>query len=222
MSRFCLSGLAAALLCGLPMAQAEPPAVSAPVAAFPAKGARVILLVSAALPETSLTAEEREKLQADLRKSLEEAVKGEALVAVDPKANEAARKAAEEWAVIQDAPPEKIAEAVRPYAIDGILRVTARISAPIRVQASGEGGKVTWVAPWRLAVESIDTRGKGAKDGWIFPVVSGDPRSAVGKGETVVMACKSATEGMVERFAVALKEKVSGSVVPVPADKKNP
>jgi hypothetical protein len=203
-------------------ALAEPPAPVAPaskVSAFPAKGNRVILMVSAAFPEKGLTVAAREKLTADLRKVLEDAVDQAGLTVVDPQKNDAARKSAEEWAVLQEAAPEKIAEAVKPFAVDGVLRMTARISAPIEVPLPTIGENKNFLARWRLAVESIDARGKGIKETWIVPQYPGPgPRSIPGDtGETAEKACQVAVRRIASRFADALKEKLA---VPAAGEKK--
>lgn len=220
----CCLGACLASAWALPLLAAEPAASAAPpaaISAFPVKGSRVILMVSASFPEKGLTAAEREKLTADLRKVLEEKVVKAGLAVVDPLKNEAARKAAEEWAVMQEATPEKLAEAVRPFAIDGVLRVTIRLAVPISVSVPGEPGKTMWVVPRQSAIESIDVRGKGTKENWGIAAPPGQSRILVGKGETVEKACQNAVGQIVDQFAVSLRTKVSVPAVPVPADKKN-
>ena len=143
------------------------------------------------------------------------AVKEAGLTVVDPKANEAARKAAEQRAVMQDAAPEKVAEALRPFAVDAILRVNVTVSPPVLVPSAN-----VWVVKWQMTVDRIDGRNKTkAKESWRLPVDPADARASTGKGETAEKACRAVIEQITSRFSRSLREKVLGPAGAA-ADKK--
>ncbi len=188
---------------------AEPvPAISA--SAFLVRDAKVTVQVEVEVLEASLTTAEREALATSLRTALAMAVKDAGLTVVDAKQNAADRKAAEARAVLKEAAPEKVAEAVRPYLLDGMLRLNVTISAPFWIPDDK-----SWRAKWRMTANMVDVRNPAkAKKSWVLPADARDALSCIGKGETAEKACRAAAERIASRFAQSLKEKLAVSTVP--------